>query len=850
MSIAPGSSLDRFEIVEFIAAGGMGEVYRARDTRIGRDVAVKVLPASLAANPDRMARFEQEARAAGMLNHPNLLVLHDIGTYEGAPYLVTELLEGQPLSDLLQAGPLPERRAADYAAQVARGLAAAHEKGVVHRDLKPENLFVTTEGRVKILDFGLAKLRGSAASEMETVAPSAAPVTEAGVVLGTVGYMSPEQVRGEEVDHRSDLFSLGIVLYEMLLGERPFQAATAAETMTAILRQDPKELPAVDAELTPALDRLVRHCLEKMPEQRYQAAGDLAFELEGRSWRTASGMAAVVDDGRAPSAGTWKTTALLVTIVLAAAAAFVAGRWAGSGEGPAADRLSFHRQTFRRGNVLRARLAPDGETIIYSAAWEDQPAELFQTRTDSSASRALELKGADVLSISSRGEMAVLLKEDFLGTTSGLGTLARVPLAGGAPREVLRDVGFADWAPDGENLAVLRVDDDGPRLEYPIGNVLRRGYGSYPRVSRDGEHVAFISSSQVWVVNRNGDSRVLSSARPYIGEGLLWSPSGEEILFTAGDSAQAALRAVDLDGNERILHALSDPWVLHDITPDGRILMEREVYRIEAIHGSGDTGAERDLSWLDQSRLINLSRDGNTVLFTDSGEGEPGIYLRDADGSPAVFLGTGFPWDLSPDARWVLIGERDPPRLALLPTGAGEARELDTGDVVPDFGWFLSEEEILLLGPPEDQDERSLYALRLDGGGLRRVAAGLDTSRGVWTTWDGKQLIRSDGEEVILSPMDGSPPSRVPGFDPEFEIFQVSADARWLYVGRSGELPQRMYRFDLQTGKLEHWRDLMPQDSTGVIRIDDVYVTPGGESYAYEAVRVTSSDLYILDGLF
>ena len=584
MTLSPGTLLDRFEIVESVGAGGMGEVYRARDTRIGRDVAVKVLPASLARDSDRMARFEQEARAAGMLNHPNLLVLHDIGTYEGAPFLVTELLDGQTLSDLLQAGPLRERLAVDVAAQAARGLAAAHEKGVVHRDLKPGNLFITTDGRVKILDFGLAKLRGSAASdEMETVARSAAPVTEAGAVLGTVGYMSPEQVRGEEVDHRSDLFSLGIVLYEMLSGQRPFQAATAAETMTAILRQDPKELPAVDADLTPALDRLVRHCLEKMPEQRYQAAGDLAFELEGRSWHTMSGVAAVVDDTRGRPSATWKTAALVATILLSAAAAFLAGRW----------------------------LAPDGKTIVYSAAWEDRPAELFQTRTDSSGSRALELKGADVLSISSRGEMAVLLKEDFLGTTVGLGTLARVPLAGGAPREVLRDVRYADWAPDGENLAVLRVDADGSRLEYPIGNVLRRGGLRYLRVSPDGEHVAFIRGFQgrgaVWVVDRNGDSRMLSSGRLYLGEGLLWSPSGEEILFTSGDSVQAALRAVDLAGNERVLHALSDRWVLHDITSDGRILMEREVYRVQAIHGSAATGAERDLSWLDQSRLVSLS---------------------------------------------------------------------------------------------------------------------------------------------------------------------------------------------------------------------------------------------------
>jgi Tol biopolymer transport system component len=855
MAIQQGTRLDHFEIAESVGAGGMGEVYRARDTRLGRDVAVKVLPSSMAKDADRMARFEQEARAAGMLNHPNLLVLHDIGTYEGAPYLVTELLEGETLADMLQEGALPERRAVDYAAQVARGLAAVHEKGVVHRDLKPGNLFITRDGRVKILDFGLAKLHGSANSdEMETVARSLAPVTEAGSVLGTVGYMSPEQVRGEGADHRSDIFSLGIVLYEMLSGQRPFQAATAAETMTAILRHEPTELPTVDPEITPALDRLVHHCLEKTPEQRYQSAGDLAFELEGRSWRTSSGMAAVVDDPGTGRRGTWKTAVLVAAVVLLPAAAFLLGRMAAPAEGPQAGNVSFQRQTFRRGNVLRARLAPDGKNIVFSAAWEDAPAELFQTRTDSPGSRPLELKGADVLSISSRGEMAVLLKDKFLGTTSGGGTLARVPLAGGAPREVLRDVVFADWGPDGESLAVVRRHPDGMRLEYPIGNVLRQGYAGFIRVSPDGEHVAFQvvsgATSELWVVDRSGESRVLSSGWPYLGEGLLWSPSGDEVLFTAGDSERGALRAVDLSGNERVLHATSDPWVLHDITTDGRILMEREVYRIQAIHGSASSDVERDLSWLDQSRLVNFTRDGNTVLFTDTSEGEPGIYLRSADGSPAVFLGEGYPRDLSPDGRWVLLGEPDAVGLTLLPTGAGEARDLETGDLVPSFAYFRNETEIRFAGASAGQEDPNFYALSIDDGVPRRLGLVPERRFNLRNTWDGSQFVNSDGDEVILSSLDGSSESRIGGFEPGLRILQVSADSRWLYVARRGELPLRVQRFDLETGTLEPWQELMPQDSTGIIRVDEVLITPGGEAYAYEAVRVTASDLYLVDGLF
>jgi serine/threonine-protein kinase len=327
MTLAAGTCLGPYEILAPIGAGGMGEVYRAKDTRLGREVAVKVLPASFSQDADRLRRFEQEARAVSALNHPNILTIHDVGQHDGAPYVVTELLEGETLRGRLAAGALSPRRALELALQVAHGLAAAHERGIVHRDLKPENVFVTRDGRVKILDFGLAKLTEPTGSGSQTNLPTAAPATDPGVVLGTLGYMSPEQVRGKASDARSDIFAFGAMLYEMLSGRRAFHGDTAADTMSAILTKDAPELSATNRNVSPGLDRVVRHCLEKDPERRFHSAHDLAFDLEALS--DASG-------ARPPVSGparSWRRVALPIAavVLLATAAAIWWRRSTGAG---------------------------------------------------------------------------------------------------------------------------------------------------------------------------------------------------------------------------------------------------------------------------------------------------------------------------------------------------------------------------------------------------------------------------------------------------------------------------------------------------------------------------------------
>ena len=501
MPMTPGTRMGPYEILSSIGAGGMGEVYRARDARLGRDVAIKVLPASFAADGDRLGRFEQEARAIGALNHPNILGVYDIGTHDGAPYVVSELLDGETLRARIGTSPLPHRKAIDYAGQIASGLAAAHDKGIVHRDLKPDNIFVTRDGRVKILDFGLAKLTAAGAPlEAETaLLAHARPLTSAGTVLGTVGYMSPEQVRGQAVDHRSDIFSFGVVLYEMLTGRRAFEGDSAVETMNAILKEDPAPAAEGGQPLPPALDRIVLHCLEKNPEERFQSARDVAFDIQSLSGLSSQS----VTDAPPPGRRRWLRLAAAATVLVAAGAAlFLAGRSTSR-----TTTASFEPLTFRRGSVTFARFAPDGRTIIYAANFEGGPLEIYSTQPGSPESRPLKLE-ADLQAVSRHGEMAILLERPGKDPV-----LARLPIGGGAPREVLENVRSADWSPDGESLAVVRTEGGRDTLEFPIGRVLYRAHGwlSDVNVSPKGDRVAFFEHPVA--IDSRGDVAVVESRR-------------------------------------------------------------------------------------------------------------------------------------------------------------------------------------------------------------------------------------------------------------------------------------------------------------------------------------------------
>src|SRR5580704_3520185 len=488
MSMTSGTKIGPYEIVSLLGAGGMGEVYRARDSRLKREVAVKVLPQGLSLDADRLRRFEQEALATAALNHPNILAVFDIGTNEGAPYVVSELLEGETLRERLRSGAIAVRKTLDYALQIAQGLAAAHEKGIIHRDLKPENLFLTKDGRLKILDFGLAKLTQAEPSPHTSLA-TVSHGTEAGMVLGTAGYMSPEQVRGLSLDTRSDIFSFGAILYEMLSGKRAFHGDTAADTMSSILKEDPPDLSATNRNVSPALERIVQHCLEKSPEARFHSASDIAFDLEHLSGISGTTARATPVEAVRPR----RTLPLVLASGLAfALVMLVLGWWLGHGvHTPPAE---YKQITFRLGSIGNVRFTPDG-SIVYSAVWEGGDQQLYMARANDPSARELGLKNAEILSISKSGELAVRLNTISPSAFLQFGTLARVPASGGTPREMLDNVQGADWAADGEAMAVVHYLPENRhwRLEYPIGNVLFDSIGwiSDPRISPDGKWIAF-----------------------------------------------------------------------------------------------------------------------------------------------------------------------------------------------------------------------------------------------------------------------------------------------------------------------------------------------------------------------
>jgi len=865
MTLFAGARLGPYEILAPLGAGGMGEVYRAKDARLGREVAIKVLPSSLSTDPERLRRFEQEARAAGVLNHPNITAVYDIGTHDGSPYVVTELLEGETLRSRLAGGAFTPRKALGHALQIAHGLAAAHEKGIVHRDLKPENLFVTKDGRVKILDFGLAKLTHPEEGP-QTDLPTATAGTEPGVVLGTLGYMSPEQVRGKPADQRSDIFSFGAILYEMLSGKRAFHGDSAADTMSAILMKDPPELSETNRNITPGLERVVRHCLEKNAEERFHSAHDLAFDLEALSGL--SGVSAApatpglaVSRGRLPFA-----LAALGILAAAALASFFAGRKTGKAPLPAPP--SFRQLTFRRGTVVSARFAPDGQTIVYGATWEGRPHELFSTRPESPEARSLGLPPANILAISSSGEMALQLepRPAPLGLT---GTLARAPLAGGLPREVLEEVIEADWAPDGSRLAVVRIVGGRSRLEFPAGKVLfeTAGYIEGVRVSPKGDLVAFLDhpvlgadDGSVAVVDLSGKKTTLSPGWTS-ALGLAWPPSGEEVWFTATKTGtNSALYAVTLSGKERLVARTPGRLRLHDISRQGRVLLAHDNFRIGiAALGPGESN-ERDLSWLDRSIARDLSADGQTLLFSEHGEGggpDYSVYQRGTDGSPALRLGEGGAEALSPNGKWALsLRYTSPPQLVLLPARAGDPKPLERGAIeyYHGAGWLPDGKRILFTGNEPGRGAR-VYLQDIAGGKPRAITPeGTTATREPAVSPDGKFVAAVDPERnVLFYPIEGGaapPPRPAAGLSAGDRPVRWSGDGRSFFFARAAQLPHKLnlYRLDLSTHRHEPWKEITCSDPTGILQIYTFALTPDGRSYAYTYIRALS-ELYLGDGL-
>ena len=852
MRLGAGSRLASYEILRPIGAGGMGEVYRARDTRLARDVAIKVLPPELASDAERLARFEKEARTASALSHPNIVTIYEIGSADGSSYIAMELVDGKTLRGVLTFGPIPLKRILSIATQLAVGLARAHAAGIVHRDLKPENVMVTQDGLVKILDFGLAKLvrRGFESSRGADQA-TVSRLTEAGTVLGTVGYMSPEQASGAATDFRSDQFSLGAILYEMTAGRRPFERPTEAQTLSAIIEAEPEPLAAAAPKLPASLARIVERCLAKDPEDRYGSTKDLARDL-ATVRDEASGISSVSLEP--PVARRLRVSrAAVAAAALGAAGLVVLAFLAGERLQARRDRIAPAPKrtalTFRRGYLTGARFAPDGQTIVYSACWEGKPSAIFTTRVGSTESRPLGIEGAGIFAISSQGELAVSLDCDS-SRVRCLGTLARVPLAGGAPRSILDGVNSADWSPDGRELAVSA----GGRIEYPIGRVVYEipgtGFLSSVRVSPDGKLVAFLDHPQrdsergiLSVVDRAGHERVLTDELARLGP-VLWSPTGEEVFFSRWDTGEK--RGARLAGGTR-----STPWIpgLDDVSRDGLFLdsgMLSENYRGVILARVPGDREERNLSWLGGSVAADLSPDAKRLLLYEEGR-DPDrsqtevftTFLRATDGSDAVRLGEGRALALSPDGLWALVMLPSPQtHLALLPTGPGEPRILLGGGLLYRRGAFFPDSRRILFTADDANGDARSYIQDVDGGTANPIGEmGLHA---VLVSPNGREIAGVTGDGVFtLAVGSGSPARRVGGGTPRDIPVQWSPDGKFLYVAATDGRRLRLYRLDLSTSRRELWKDLAPADAAGFLRYGPrirgvgITLTPDGQSYAY-----------------
>src|SRR6202453_3118214 len=871
MNLTSGTKLGPYEIVSLLGAGGMGEVYRARDSRLRREVAIKVLPQALSLDADRIRRFEQEALATAALNHPNILAVFDIGTSDGSPYVVSELLEGETLRDRLRSGSIAMRKALDYAMQIAQGLAAAQEKGILHRDLKPENLFLTKDGRLKILDFGLAKLTQFDPGSNPSLATVTHGATEAGMVMGTAGYMSPEQVRGQTLDPRSDIFSFGAILYEMLSGKRAFHGATPADTMSSILKEDPPELSETNRNVSPALERIVQHCLEKNPESRFHSASDIAFDLEhlsglsGSSARVAAGGAASGLQRIQPSR---RLPIAIAAGLIIAGAVYGLGWWTGKA-GARGSQAEYKQITFRTGSIGNARFTPDG-SIVYSAAWDVGDDQLYMSRTDDPGARELGIKDAELLAISKDGELAIRLNTTFHGGYARSGTLARVPLSGGTPREVLDNVQDADFSANGDRMAIVRYvpENNHWRLEYPIGKVLIDSINwlSHPKISPDGKWIAFADhenpqgddEGSLAVIDADGKEaeRKLSSGWTSL-QGILWSPAGDEIWFTSTNTGQAANpRAVTLSGKLRTMTNVPGGIWLEDLR-NGTVLSVANHTRL-GIRGMEPGGKEEhELGWFGWSELRDITRDGGKILFEEQGDGggpNYTVFLRNTDGSPPARIGEGDAGAISPDGKWVITKPAKGGPLSLVPTGAGEARQL-THDAVTyligDTQFFPDGKRLLAAGIEAGHGSRD-YIIDVGSGDSKPLTP--EGILGVRISPDGKSIaVRGPEGKIGIWPLEGGEFHPIPGLESSYSILGWTADGESLNLSpkRSGALSLRsakVFRANVQTGKIELWKTFGEQTGAGVSSVSPPHLSSDGTGYAYLYIRVLS-EAYVITGL-
>ena len=854
--------ISHYKIKKLLGTGGMGEVYLAQDTRLNRPVTLKFLNAAVHGDKDRLHRFEQEAMAASALNHPNIVTIYEFAAVKGVYFLAAEYIEGETLRDVLRRDQLTMQEIFKIAEQTAFALSAAHGAGIIHRDIKPENIMIRTDGIVKVLDFGLAKLTEAESGIHKTDSDAKTRLqinTNPGSLIGTANYMSPEQARGKDVDARTDIWSLGVVLYEMLAGKRPFTGESPVDVMSAILKDEPPDLSESDRQISPSLQKLVRICLEKKPDRRFYSAHDLAFALEAVSTSSTSAFS-LLESGAvfqsSPNTRKAKKTRrerlgwmfAILFAVLAAAGLFYSWKLAGNSN----KQRAFRQLNFRREAIFQAGFAPDGKTVVYSAAADGNTPEIFTVQPEFNVPQPVGAPGMNLLDVSSKGELAVLIGAKYLRHRIFTGTLARMPLVGGAPREILEGVRQAAWTPDGSQLAVIREVDGKDRLEYPIGKVLNEvsGYMSDLRFSRDGSRIAFFEHpvkgddrGSVNYVDLKGSKTMISDGY-WSARGLAWSPDGAEVFFSASlTGGNYMIFAATITGTRRIMDQSPGGLILQDVAADGRWLANRIDYRYGALVHTPGMADDRDLAWLRTSKPKVMSQDGQFLVFSEDSVGNNyAVCLRKTNGSPLVQLGEGRPQDLSRDGKWVVaVIPTKPPQLVIYPTGTGETRHLDRGNIesYASAEWFRDGKSLLIGGNEPGKGPR-FYVQDVSGGELRPVTP--EGSGDGRLSPDGKQILaRGPGGKYYLYPIDAGEPRVVEWLTDTDFVIQWSADGRYWFAYHGLAIPCRVERVDVKTGRREPFKDMAPTNRIGLLTVRPVFITDDEKSYTYTTYKQEST---------
>jgi hypothetical protein len=829
----------------------MGEVYRARDTRLDREVALKVISGGAVLDPERLQRFEQEARLAGSLNHPNLVVVFDVGSEGGAPFLVTELLEGESLRHRLSRGRLTLRTALELGVQIAEGLAAAHARGIVHRDVKPENVFLTSGGRAKLLDFGIAKLTAPRGIEgtrnlLDTTLTPEGLGTRPGAVLGTPGYMSPEQVRGEPVDARTDIFSLGTVLYEMLAGSAAFPARSLIESGHAILESEPPPLPE---SVPPSVDLLVRRCLEKEPARRFQSAADLAFDLGAATAPTSGKARPIVPRTSASWVG--RLTLLGAALGLVAVTALTT-RW--TSRRPEAPELpTFEHITFGDAAMGGARFTPEGR-VVFSASFGRRPEEVYGYAPGSPGFQPLGLRPARLAAVSPKtGELGVLMGSTNVGSSRIRGTLARVPPVGGAPRELAQDVAWADWTGSGELAAARRGPGNRMWIERPLGTKVWEGPGwiSDLRYSPDAEQLAFLHhdavQSEIITLDRSNTPHVILTSPPEPPNvySLAWTPDGKRLRFATNDRSGTKLSSVSLRSEVRPLYRFPELGEIQDIAPDGTMILSILGWsRRIAVMRPGE-GSQRELGWLGSQGLMDLSPDGRMLLAVDleAQQVDPKALLGATDGTSPTILSAGVPLALSPDGRTVAMTSRDTRGLFLVPTGAGTTEEvpLPSSLVLGGLGqWSRDGRRLWITARQNERAGFQLFPVDVATRKLLEPIAGSDIyisaqSAEIAISADGLWIAATGADQVLtVYPVDKGEPIRISSLQAALSPFPAGwTSAGELWVALPGATPPRLVRIEFPTGKVTRSIDIDLRQ-LGADNITDARITPDESLLAIE----------------